>query len=109
MLPIQTRYRKAIGKDLGEDEQKRVWKLHFVRQITIAEQTTIITFRSTLLEITEMREIENLMKEKFDEQVLQTTEAVHQIEQLFPNVQPGQKRHGLPEPALFLSPLGEKT
>ena len=71
MLPIQTRYRKAIGKDLSEDEQKRVWKLHFARQITIAEQTTIITFRSTHLEITEMREIENLMDGKFDEQVLQ--------------------------------------
>ncbi len=60
MLPIQTRYRKAIGKDLDEDEQKRVWKLHFARQIIIAEQTTIITFRSTHLEITEMREIEDL-------------------------------------------------
>ena len=71
MLPIQTRYRKAIGKDLSDDEQKRVWKLHFARQITIAEQTTIITFRSTHLEITEMREIDNLMDGKFDEQVLQ--------------------------------------
>ncbi len=48
-----------------------MWKLHFARQITIAEQTTIITFRSIHLEITEMREIENLMDEKFDEQVLQ--------------------------------------
>ncbi len=71
MLPIQTRYRKAIGKDMDEDEQKRVWKLHFARQITIAEQTTIITFRSTHLEITKMREIENLMDGKFNEQVLQ--------------------------------------
>jgi hypothetical protein len=71
MLPIPTRYRKAIGKDIGEDEQKRVWKLHFARQITIAEQTTIITFRFTHLEITEMRKIENLINRKFDEQVLQ--------------------------------------
>ena len=71
MLPIQTRYRKAIGKDLDEDAQKRVWKLHFARQITVAEQTTIITFRSMHLEVTEMRETENLMEGKFDEQVLQ--------------------------------------
>jgi hypothetical protein len=71
ILPIQTRYRKALGKDLSEDEQKRVWKLHVARQITIAEQTTLITFRSIHLEITEMREIENLMDVKFDEQVLQ--------------------------------------
>ncbi len=71
MLPIQTRYRKAIGKDIVEDEQKRVRKLHFARQITIAEQTTIITFRSIHLEITEMRAIEYLMNGKFDEQVLQ--------------------------------------
>ena len=66
---IQTRYRKAVGKDIDEDEQKRVWKLHFARQITIAEQTTIITFRSIHLEITEMREIKNLIDGKFDEQV----------------------------------------
>ena len=32
MLPIQTRYRKAMGgQDIDEDEQKRVWKLHFAR------------------------------------------------------------------------------
>ena len=72
MLPIQTRHRKAYGKDLNEDEQKRVWKLHFARQITVAkQQTTLITFRSIHLEIAEMREIENLMDGKFDEQVLQ--------------------------------------
>ena len=31
----------------------------------------MITFRSTHLEVSEMREIENLMDGKFDEQVLQ--------------------------------------
>jgi hypothetical protein len=71
MLPIQTRYCKAFGKDLSEDEQKRVGKLHFARQITVAEQSTLITFRSMHLEVIEMREIENLMDGKFDEQVLQ--------------------------------------
>ena len=71
MLPIQTRYRKALGKDLDEAEQKRVWKLHFARQITIAEQTTMITFKSTHLMISEMVELEYLMEGKFDEQVLQ--------------------------------------
>ncbi len=70
MLPMQTRYRKVLGKDLTKDDQKRVWKLHFARQITIAEQTSIIMFRSIHLEISEMREIENLMDGKFDEQVL---------------------------------------
>ena len=71
MLPIQTRYRKALGKDIDEAEQKRVWKLHFARQITIAEQTTMITFKSTHLMISEMVELEYLMEGKFDEQVLQ--------------------------------------
>jgi hypothetical protein len=37
----------------------------------LEEQITIIKFRSTHLEITEMREIENPMDGKFDEQVLQ--------------------------------------
>ena len=71
MLPIQTRYRKALGKDLDANAQKRVWKLHFARQITIAEQTTIITFRSMHLETTEIRETEEMMDGKFDEQALQ--------------------------------------
>ena len=86
MLPIQTRYRKAVGKDIDEDEQKRVWKLHFARQITIAEQTTIITFRSIHLEITEMREIEDLMNGKFDEQVLQ--KLVTRLNNSFPTYAP---------------------
>ncbi len=59
------------GQDVDEDEQKRVWKLHFARQITVAEQTIIITFRSTHLTANEQRGIENLMDGKFDEQVLQ--------------------------------------
>ena len=104
MLPIQTRYRKAIGKDLDEDAQKRVWKLHFTRQITVAEQTTIITFRSTHLEITEMREIEYLMDGKFDEQVLQTL--FTRLSNSFPTYAPDK---GDMEPALFLSPMGEEA
>jgi hypothetical protein len=48
-----------------------VWKLHFARQITVAEQSIIITFRSIHLETTEQREIEDIMDGKFDEQVLQ--------------------------------------
>ncbi len=38
-----------------------------------------------------------------------SAETVHQIEQLVSNVRSGQRRHGLPEPALFLSPMGEET
>ncbi len=71
MLSIQLRYRKALGKDLTPDDEKRIWKLHFARQITVAEQTTIITFTSKHLEATEMGEIAKLMEGVFDEHVLQ--------------------------------------
>ena len=71
MLPIQLRYRKALGKDLSPDEERRVWKLHFARQITVAEQTTIITFTSKHLEATEMLEIAKLTEGTFDEHILQ--------------------------------------
>ncbi len=71
MLPIQLRYRKALGKDLSPDEERRVWKLHFARQITVAEQTTIITFTSKHLEAAEMLEIAKLTEGTFDEHILQ--------------------------------------
>jgi hypothetical protein len=71
MLPIAARYRKALGKDLLEDEQKRVWKLHFARQITVLEQQTLITFKSAHLEAAEMNEIAKLTEGIFDEHVLQ--------------------------------------
>jgi len=71
MLPIAARYRKALGKDLSEDEQKRVWKLHFARQITVAEQQTLITFKSAHLEAAEMNEIAKLTDGIFDENILQ--------------------------------------
>jgi hypothetical protein len=71
VLPIQLRYRKALGKDLSPDEERRVWKLHFARQITVAEQTTVITFTSKHLEASEMTEIAKLTEGTFDEHVLQ--------------------------------------
>ncbi len=71
MLPIQLRYGKALGKDLSPDEERRVWKLHFTRQFTVAEQTTIITFTSKHLEATEMGEIAKLTEGTFDEHILQ--------------------------------------
>ena len=89
MLPIQTRYRKAMGgQDIDEDEQKRVWKLHFARQITVAEQTIIITFRSTHLTANEQRGIENLPNGR---KVRRTSpaKAVYQAEQLVSNIRSG--------------------
>ncbi len=71
MLPIQLRYRKALGKDLSPDEERRVWILHFARQITVAEQTTIITFTSKHLEAAEMLEIAKLTEGTLDEHILQ--------------------------------------
>ncbi len=38
MLPIQLRYRKALGKDLTPYDEKRVWKLHFARHQNTSKQ-----------------------------------------------------------------------
>jgi hypothetical protein len=56
-------------------QQKRVWKLHFARQITVAEQQPLITFKSTHLEAAEMNEIAKLKEDIFDEHVLQKLSA----------------------------------
>jgi hypothetical protein len=72
MAAIHAAYSIEVQKStITPDDEKQVWKLHFARQITVAEQTTIITFISKHLEAPEMLEIAKLMEGVFDEHILQ--------------------------------------
>jgi ribulose bisphosphate carboxylase small subunit len=45
--PLMTRYRRAFGLNnaLSDDDLKRLWKLHFAKQVNTAEHQVMLNFR----------------------------------------------------------------
>jgi hypothetical protein len=50
-VPLMTKYRRAYGlnKVLDDDALKKLWKLHFAKQINMTEQQLILNFKKAHL------------------------------------------------------------
>jgi hypothetical protein len=49
--PLMTKYRRAYGLNnvLDDDALKKLWKLHFAKQINMTEQQLILNFKKLIL------------------------------------------------------------
>ncbi len=66
--PLMTRYRKAYGiaNVLQPDEIKKLWKLHFAKQINMNERQLMLNFKKDHLSNAELGKIVQLTDEIFD-------------------------------------------
>jgi hypothetical protein len=66
--PLMTRYRKAYGlaNVLQPDDIKKLWKLHFAKQINMSEQQLMLNFKKDHLSSTELGKIATLTEGIFD-------------------------------------------
>ncbi len=66
--PLMTRYRKAYGiaNVLQPDEIKKLWKLHFAKQINMNEQQLMLNFKKDHLSNAELGKIAQLTEGIFD-------------------------------------------
>ena len=70
-IPIVNKYQKAAGKqNLNADEQKTLWKDHFVKQVNLAELVLIISVRSIHLTDAEVRSIVKFNEAEFNDAAL---------------------------------------
>ena len=67
-----TRYRKAYGtaNALQPDDIKKLWKLHFAKQINMSEQQLMLNFKKVHLSTTELGKIATLTEGIFDVAVM---------------------------------------
>jgi hypothetical protein len=70
--PLMTRYRKAYGtaNTLQPAEIKKLWKLHFAKQINMNEQQLMLNFKKDHLSQTELGKISALTDGVFDVAVM---------------------------------------
>jgi hypothetical protein len=70
--PSMTRYRKAhgIANVLQPDEIKKLWKLHFAKQIIMSEQQLMLSFKKDHLSNAELGKIAQLTEGIFDVAVM---------------------------------------
>ena len=66
--PLMTRYRKAYGtaNTLQPNDIKKLWKLHFAKQINMNEQQLMLNFKKDHLSTTELGKIATLTDGIFD-------------------------------------------
>ena len=66
--PLMIRYRKAYGtaNTLQPDDIKKLWKLHFAKQINMSEQQLMLNFKKAHLSQTELTKISTLTEGLFD-------------------------------------------
>jgi hypothetical protein len=66
--PLMTRYRKAYGtaNALQPEDIKKLWKLHFVKQINMSEQQLMLNFKKDHLGTAELAKISSLADGTFD-------------------------------------------
>jgi hypothetical protein len=70
--PLMTRYRKAYGTAnvLQSDAIRKLWKLHFAKQINMNKQQLMLNFRKDHLSTTEIGKISTLSDGIFDVAVM---------------------------------------
>jgi hypothetical protein len=63
-----TRYRRAFGLNnaLSDDDLKRLWKLHFAKQVNTSEHQVMLDFRKDHLTNTEVGKVNTLSEGVFD-------------------------------------------
>jgi hypothetical protein len=63
-----TRYRRAFGLNnaLSDDDLKRLWKLHFAKQVNTAEHQVMLNFRKDHLTNAEVAKVKDLSEGGFD-------------------------------------------
>jgi hypothetical protein len=66
--PLMTRYRRAFGLNnaLSDDDLKRLWKLHFTKQVNTAEHQVMLNFRKDHLTNAEVAKVKDLSEGVFD-------------------------------------------
>jgi hypothetical protein len=66
--PLTTKYRRAYGLNnvLYDDALKKLWKLHFAKQINMTEQQLILNFKKAHFTQTELGKISTLAAGIFD-------------------------------------------
>ncbi len=70
-IPIVNKYQKAAGKaNLNADEQKAVWKDHFVKQVNLAELVLMISVRAIHLTANEVTSITKFNEDEFADAAL---------------------------------------
>ncbi len=70
-IPIVNKYQKAAGKaNLSADEQKAVWKDHFVKQVNLAELVLMISVRAVHLSPNEVASITKFNEGEFTDAAL---------------------------------------
>jgi hypothetical protein len=66
--PLMTRYRRAFGLNnaISDDVLKRLWKLHFAKQVNTSEHQVMLNFRKDHLTTNEVGKINTLSEGIFD-------------------------------------------